>query len=120
MPPDQLESTAVHELVHHVQSLRFPKLHDAPPWVLEGMAQYVAATHCRRLGRQDLLERIQESTLPHYGDGYRYFWDLFGPDEWRAVADWIEKTDVSRLPGNVPEVVPSGGAPLRLRIPERR
>lgn len=99
---DNFRASAVHELFHHVQAFEWPKLHDSPLWVQEGLCQYVAATYCRQHKLANPLHVIENSPDAVYGDGYRWFAATFGPDNWPAVARWLETLDPTDLPESAP------------------
>ncbi|OGV75293.1 MAG: hypothetical protein A3K19_00425 [Lentisphaerae bacterium RIFOXYB12_FULL_65_16] len=104
LAPDEFVATAAHELTHDLLSEQFPAVAEsAPDWVEEGVCQYVSALVCRRNAYTDMLNDIETSTLPDYGPGYRYFKHQCGDNNWPAVVDWMQKTDLSRLPKELGE-----------------
>ncbi|MBN2448834.1 MAG: hypothetical protein JXR77_00510 [Lentisphaeria bacterium] len=90
--------TAAHELAHNLISEWYPRFdREAPDWAEEGVCQYVAALVCRRLGLEDRLKEIEAAPDPVYGGGYRSLRKLFGPDDWQALANWLEAGDFAAL-----------------------
>ncbi len=96
--------TAVHELTHHLLAEHFPRFAAfAPLWAEEGICQYLAAIVAQRRGYTRLVEQIENSPDPVYGDGYRYFRRLYGRNNWPAIRAWLDDFDHAHgLPGQAP------------------
>lgn len=95
-------ATAVHELTHDLIADHFSSLKQAPLWVEEGICQYLSAIYCRHMGFEEALQAIEESTNPVYGDGYRYFKQQLGDNNWAGLKHWMQTVDVSSLPASAP------------------
>ena len=96
-------ATAAHELTHDLLAERHAALtKKAPAWVEEGICQYVAAMVCRKQGYPQVLKSIEEMPDAEYGDGYRFFRNLAGPDGWPELERWIQTTDFTPLPETPP------------------
>ena len=104
MLPENVLVTAVHEETHDLMLDHYPATRQAPAWVQEGLAQFAAAQVARGRHFTRQLQAIEKSPDPAYGDGYRFFRDTFGADDWPAVAKWLRATDLSALPANPPAV----------------
>ena len=100
-PPDFL-AVATHELTHGLLMDKYPKTEFAPLWVKEGVSQYAAACVLRRYRAEASLRAIEEMSDETYGHGYRYFQSNFGPNNWPAVASWLNTTNFRRLPDRPP------------------
>lgn len=101
--PKDFLATAVHETTHDWLWEKHPEVGKAPLWVAEGICQYAAATVCRRLGYRNCLREIEQSRDPVYGDGYRYFANLLGPDNWSKLEAWLRAGNPARVPDQAPK-----------------
>ncbi len=103
LSPAEFTATAAHELTHDLLAEQYPELSkDAPTWVEEGLCQYMAAAVSRRLGNTETLQKIEDNTDPAYGDGYRWFKQTFGTDNWPHIRNWLDRTDPKGLPKTAP------------------
>ena len=95
--------TAVHESTHDLMARTFPATLEAPLWVQEGIAQYIAAIAARRHKLKLPLTIIETHPDESYGGGYRYFKKTFGQNNWKGLHAWLRKTDLTKLPERCPE-----------------
>ncbi len=95
-------AAAMHELMHDLIQEYYPRFHDAPLWVEEGICQQAAAEYCSLRHYTDILHGIEHSTDPDYGDGYRYVRKQVGVRGWPALKRWMENVDISKLPKTAP------------------
>jgi endogenous inhibitor of DNA gyrase (YacG/DUF329 family) len=100
---EAFRTTAVHELTHDWLAEFLPKIENAPLWVQEGLCQYTASEMCRKYDMKMSLRTIERAKDGVYGDGYRYFSRKFGPNAWPAIWQWLQKTDLNRLPAKAPK-----------------
>ena len=104
---DHLTATAAHELTHHLIAEAFPRTaNHAPPWLKEGLCQYVAAQLCIRNDYRTVLKSIEQAPDAVYGEGYRYIKRKFGHGNWRSIAAWLQTVDFERLPKTLPQQPP--------------
>ena len=100
--PTDFLAVATHELTHGLLMDKYPKTEYAPLWVKEVVSQDAAACVLRRYRAEVSMRAIEEMSDETYGDGYRYFQSTFGPNNWSAVAYWLNATNFRRLPDRPP------------------
>lgn len=99
---DRFLATASHELTHDLLAEFYPGTKDAPPWIHEGVCQYVAAEVCRRNNLTNAVVRIATHEGPVYGNGFRCLIHRFGAKNWPGVDAFLKNTNLSELPKAAP------------------
>ena len=96
--------TSVHEHMHDIVRKHYGRLNRAPPWVHEGICQYISAIFCKKYKLKKSLIELETHGDPVYGNSYRFFRKKFGANNWPGLRRWMKSISVRSIPRNAPIV----------------
>lgn len=86
---DKMGEVIAHELAHDWMQVNYPKINDLK--IKEGWAEFVASRFNDTIGKSSSNARMEFNPNPIYGDGYRFFRDLYKKGGTRAIILYLDK-----------------------------